>query len=439
MLALDSPSHSRDCIGSVFRFTSKFQTFKNSKENKPDIFLIMITTMKTMKKACLFCSAFALLGGYAVSSPAMAQGNHTPALVITHAPLPQNLRDKIYTSPRQVREIKPQELMSGYRNTGGTAVGGEINELRNDLNALQGRIGVLADNLTSLQREGETLSAEYYANVATIQTQLRNGTTPGNPRLVSKLNGAESSLQGLSRNAAQLSDLSVQVSDAATQSSFLLESARSAYSLSGAVEEDHVVLAQLEDSVNNTVVIIERVLNTITDSLTRTTAYLSSERDNIRTLALAVTNGDLYGRSIANRPFATAAAYQGNSADFGANMNQGGNMGVQQASAPASAPSGSRALARIVFDSPDVEYEQPLYVAVNEALQRYPNARFDLVAVHPSQGNAAEIAIESTRARRNAERVLRAMTGMGVPTDRVDLAYDQSDAASSNEVHLYIK
>ncbi|MEZ5919436.1 MAG: hypothetical protein R3D66_05910 [Alphaproteobacteria bacterium] len=46
-------------------------------------------------------------------------------------------------------------------------------------------------------------------------------------------------------------------------------------------------------------------------------------------------------------------------------------------------------------------------------MDRYPDARFDLVAVTPTGGNAAEVTNESTRARRNAERVLRTLTQMG--------------------------
>ena len=70
---------------------------------------------------------------------------------------------------------------------------------------------------------------------------------------------------------------------------------------------------------------------------------------------------------------------------------------------------------------------------------RYPDARFDLVAVTPAQGNAAEVAIESTKARRNAESVLRTLTAMGLEQERIDLSYSKSDRAAANEVHLFVK
>lgn len=406
-----------------------------------DLFTVMIKTNDFIRKSTLFCSALALIGGSLALSgtPVEAQGN-TPALVITHAPLPDSLKAKIYNAPREVREITAKEISGdAYRNLSGTMVGQEIADLHNNLVTLQGRIEGLASGLTNLQQNGERLSAQYYANIATINTQLQSGTTPGNPRLVRTLSEAQSDLQALNENVSQLNALAVEISEAASQTSYMLDSTRSAYALSGAVEEDHVKLAQLEDSINNTMIIIERMLNTVSDSISRTTAYLSTERNNIRTLALAVTNGDLYGRSLSNRPFSQAVAYNGGATDdFSADA---GDMGAGQPAQaqPAALPANGRPLARIKFDRPDVEYEQAVYIAVNEALERYPNARFDLVAVHPSQGNAAEVAIESTRARRNAERVLRSLTQMGVPAESIDLAYDQSDAARTNEVHLYIK
>lgn len=86
-----------------------------------------------------------------------------------------------------------------------------------------------------------------------------------------------------------------------------------------------------------------------------------------------------------------------------------------------------------------MNYEQPLYLAVSEALDRYPQARFELVAIHPTKGNAAQVAIETTRAKRNAEKVLRSLTQMGLPSDQVDLSYAPSSDAKTSEVHLYIR
>ena len=61
---------------------------------------------------------------------------------------------------------------------------------------------------------------------------------------------------------------------------------------------------------------IERILNNVNDGITRTSAYLTTERHNLRTLALAVTQGDLYGKSLANRPFGKATPFAPTPASF---------------------------------------------------------------------------------------------------------------------------
>jgi hypothetical protein len=249
---------------------------------------------------------------------------------------------------------------------------------------------------------------------------------------------AQSDLEAIGGSIATLNNLSADVSAKASESAFLLEATRAAYGLSGAVEEDHVKLAQLEDSISDTSVLIERLLNNLTDDITRTSSYLSAERDNMRVLTLAVNNGDLYGKSLGGRPFSNAGVFEASASTPAGTMTPMQAV-AQSQPAPVSALSGPRPLVKIKFDKPNVDFEQPVYMAVNEALHRYPNARFDLVAVNPTQGNAAQVAIESTKARRNAERVLRTLTQMGLPLERINLSYTQSPDAQTSEVHLYIR
>ncbi|PJB73144.1 MAG: hypothetical protein CO093_01310 [Alphaproteobacteria bacterium CG_4_9_14_3_um_filter_47_13] len=384
------------------------------------------------------------------------QPEQPPALIITSDPLPLDLRNKVYSKPSVAPQTTAQKVMGmDYYNDNGTdtVVGRKIDNLRKELFSLQGNVANFSEKLAALELNGQTQAAEYYASVATISTQLQSGTTPGNPRLVNKMNVARENLEWLSGNIASLNALAGNISDSASMASFLLDSARTTYSLSGAIEEDHVRLAQLEDAINNTVVIIERMLNNVNDDITRTTAYLATERNNLRTLSLAINTGDMFGKSLSNRPFSNAsqATFTPVAASSYGNImpQQTGMMPpatMENASFPGNAdprytgvPPSPRPLVKIRFDRPDVAYQQPVYMAVNEALARYPNARFELVAVHPSTGNAAEVAIESTRARRNAERVLRSLTEMGLSLDHVDLSYMPSGEATTNEVHLYVR
>jgi hypothetical protein len=372
-------------------------------------------------------STLVLSAGIADAAPS----GKPPALVVTNEPLPPELQARLYSNPSRAPEITMEKVLGNdYYDGSETIVGRKVDSLRNEFFSLQGNVANLAERLSDLENQGQAQAAEYYANVATISTQLQSGTTPGNPRLLKRLSVARNSLEALTSNVAALNDLAVEVSNVASLSGFILESVRATYSLSGAVEEDHARLAQLEDSVNNNVVLIERLQNSVNDDITRTTSYLGTERNNLRTMSLAITTGDLFGKSLANRPFSGAQP-----ASFAADGGMG-SAGMGMNAAPISAP---RPLVKIRFDKPNVAYEQPVYMAVNEALQRYPNARFELVAVHPTGGNSAESTIESTRARRNAEKVLRSLTQMGVTMDRLDLSYMPSPEAGSSEVHLYVR
>ena len=392
--------------------------------------------IKMSRKHARFRNTLLAMSGLAMASSLTAvpvqaaSADSRPTLLITSDPLPDSLRDQVYSKPARTRDIKSNEVIGrGYYEPVTTVVADKVGELQGELGSLQGKVSSLSGDLVNLQRNNEQKTSEYYASIATVNTQLQSGTTPGNPRLVQKMTQAENHLDSLGGSVIQLNQLAADTANTASEAAYLLEATRAAYSLSGAIEEDHVQLAELEDAINNTVVVIERVLNNVNDDITRTSSYLSSERNNLRTLSLAVANGDLYGKSLGDRPFSSAGSFQQVSADAS---------GPSPASS-AGLSSGPRPLVKIRFDKPDVEYEQPVYMAVNEALQRYPNARFDLVAVSPTQGNAAEVAIESTRARRNAERVLRTLTQMGLPLDRIDLSYSESAETPSNEVHLYIR
>lgn len=396
---------------------------------------------KTSVRSFLFGVAALTIVSAPDSAFAQIDMAQKPVLVITNDAMPASAPPPVYGGgPTRAPEITPDQVASAAFFQGNeTVVGNKIATLNKDLFALQSRVGSLATRLRDIEGGGRNLAATYYANVATINTQLQTGTTPGNPRLVQKLDAAQQSLDQLSNNVAGLNGLAVEIADAASVGAFLLETVRSTYNLSGAIEEDHSKLAQMEDQVNNAILTIDRLLNEVNDDITRTTAYLSTERNNLRTLSLAVSSGDLFGRSLANNPF--SAAPMSNMMQPAAYVPATGMMPVppQAMPTPVATPVGNRPLAKIRFDKANVEYEQPLYVAVQNALQKYPQARFELVAVHPTSGNAAQVAIESTKARRNAEKVLRNLTQMGLDMNQIDLSYTPMADARSSEVHLYIR
>jgi hypothetical protein len=106
---------------------------------------------------------------------------------------------------------------------------------------------------------------------------------------------------------------------------------------------------------------------------------------------------------------------------------------------PKASTSSRRPLVIIRFDRPNVNYEQAVYAAVSQALEKYPSAKFDLVAVSPSEGNPAQIALSETEARKHGEAVLRSLNQMGLPMERVSLNAANSGNVTGNEVHIYLQ
>ena len=218
--------------------------------------------MKNMsKKHARFLNGLLVLSGIAlvsplIATPAAAQDKR-PALIITSDPLPKSLKTKLYSKPAKTREIQVYEVTGkSYYEPTNTIVTGKIDQLTSDLALIQRKVEGLSTDLNAIQANNEGKAADYYAAVATVNTQLQAGTTPGNPRLVKRLDSAENILEDMTNSINELNNVAMNASQVASEATFLLEEARAAYNLSGAVEEDHVDLAVLEDTINNTMVVI---------------------------------------------------------------------------------------------------------------------------------------------------------------------------------------
>ena len=306
----------------------------------------------------------------------------------------------------------------------GTFVGGKVSQLRGELATLQTRITQRNGQLQQIRVSAVQNSQRYHGTVAAINTRLQIGTTPGNPVLVRQWNAAQAELDRIGGDIASMNSLANEVANDSAMAAFVLESTRATFGLAGAIDEDHRQLAILEDETNRTVVLIDRLLNELSEDVSRQTAYVGNERSSLTTLSLSIQNGELFGPSLSSRAFASAAPLASR---------------APAASGESFAVANRRPLVVIRFDRPDVPYEQALYSALARALERRPDSRFDLVAVSPVRGGAAEQALDRSNARKFAEAVLRTLTEMGLPAQRVSLSATTSPEAATNEVHIYVR
>lgn len=308
----------------------------------------------------------------------------------------------------------------------GTFVGQKVQGFRADLRQLQDTVRQRNQVLQQIRNATVIDSQHYHETVATINARLQVGTTPGNPLLNQKWGQAQTQLDKINLDIASMNQLATQVASDSAMAAYLLDSVRAAFGLSGAVEEDHRQLQILEDETNQTTVLIERLLSELSQDISRQQSYVANERGNLNTLALGIKNGQMYGASLANQAMMRSAV--------------GNPVQSTMGSLPSAQIGSRRPLVIIRFDRPNVSYEQPLYQAVSRAIERRPDASFDLVAVTPTHSNSAgQGALDATTARRSADQVRRSLTEMGLSADKIRMSAMSSPTATSPEVHLYVR
>ncbi|MDJ0683912.1 MAG: hypothetical protein QNJ84_04375 [Alphaproteobacteria bacterium] len=345
------------------------------------------------------------------SSPAPApavqtrQTQSAPAAPAASAPAPRQAVASVATDTPAV---------------GQTFVGRKVDEMQSDLSRLQAGVTDIQTRANQIMVQSQDAAARYHSLVAAVTSRLQQGTTPGNPVLVAQWNQAQTALENIAEVTPQVTTLSNDAAEQAAFGQYLLNAVQATYGLSGAVEDDHVRLRALEDNVHQSVVLVDRTLNELSQDISRQNAYVNNERQNMTTLSLAIKNGELYGSSLATQAF-----------------TQTENIARAAARAATPAP-GDRPLVIIRFDRPNVQYQQALFNAVSQALSRKPTATFSILAVSPNAGNAAQVALNSAAAKRNAEDVLRSLTDMGVPSSRVQLL-SATDQVDNNEVQVFVR
>ena len=301
----------------------------------------------------------------------------------------------------------------------GTFVGQKVNALRGDLRQLQNTLAQHNQSLASIRNQTVLDSQQFHGTVAAISARLQVGTTPGNPILTQQWNGAQGELDRINDDVLRLTRLSNDVTTASGLAAYLLESVRAARQLSGAVDEDHRQLSVLEDDTNRTAVLIERLLSELSNDVNRQQHYIAAERQNLNTMAVAIKNGQLYGAALSTSPAGYAPV-------------------TFNSTAPQDLAAESP-LVTIRFDKPNVNYEGALYAAIKSAMDRRPDAVFDVVAVSVAGGTPGQDALNASSARRSAEQVVRSLNNFGLPADRVRLSSTSKPNGRVGEVLVYVR
>jgi len=169
-------------------------------------------------------------------------------------------------------------------------------------------------------------------------------------------------LDQLVGNINGLSALGTAVAGDASTAHYALDQITATFNVSGAVDEDHRQLSVLQDETNQSIVVIDRLLMEVSNSVQRQTAYVANERANLTALSSAIKSGEFYGADM-GAPLMAASA-----------TSSGGNM---------FAYSGTP-LVVIRFDQRDVAYD---YGELDEVSLAYA------ITIHKSHGSEFPVVV----------------------------------------------
>ena len=308
----------------------------------------------------------------------------------------------------------------------GTFVGQKINPLREDFLAVAEAFNIHRDSYEEVKSRVYGASTEFYGTIAAVNTKLQLGTTPGNPVLVRQYDQAQSELDNIEEYMREINLLNQKVNADAGVVALLKSTLNKTLRLAGAIDQDHRQLELLEDDTEKLEIDIARLINEITEEISRQAGFAKIENQNMLVMAVAIRNGEAMGTGILNRSFLAAQAL----AEAGAPDEQLEVPRVNITGLP---------LVVIRFDDPDIDYEKTLFDAIGTTVDKKAGANFGLVAVSPIGKNEGETRINSSKVKKYAERVLRSLVSFGLPSKKVALSAKTSGDVVVPEVHIYVQ
>jgi hypothetical protein len=375
--------------------------------------------------------------GEAAPAPGEAapEGAPPPQAAPVTAPRPAPVASAQMAPPAVGGEFTTVQVAPGADT--GTTVSHTIAGLRSQLEALESRLAANAQHFTDARNSGAQAAASYQSAAAGISARLAGGTTRGNPELISEWNNAQGALDSLTGNLNGLGQLASDVSKDAADAHHEYDTIQSTFEVSGAVDEDHRQLSVLSDETGQTIVLLDRLLRDVKQTLQRQTAYVATERGHLTNLAELIKAGNYTGMSQSRRE---AAAPRPPRRRHVAAATAAPESAAPAAAAPAPAAASDVAAAitagtpiiSIKFNRAHVSFDHALYAALSQALAAKPTASFSVVAVTGSGGDAGA-------ASKDADNVMRSMGEMGVPATRMSATTANDPAISVTEVRVFVK
>jgi hypothetical protein len=375
------------------------------------------------------------------------------------------------------------KMFSSFGGNTGSAISDKVFKLRDQAINLRGKADQNTASFNDLRGKGAAGSIQYHSTVAAITARLETGTTRGNPILMRQLSEAEEALSEVSYSLSRLTALSTEIAGTSAAASTLAREVKQTRELSGAVDEDHVQLDLIRDEVAKIDIQLDNMRGDVAKDVQRQSTYLSTEKKTLDRLSKSIERGEMIRSAEYTPPPALDArpevgAPENNQGGMATTAGDGSsalprqtadagppqdNLGssppapilpevgttVQPQAAMAQQPPSNmqqpssgglgQLLVLVRFNQEVVNYEQPLYQAISDALDRKPDAAFTVVAVAPKSPDKAALQGDQQSAQRHAEAVKASLTQLGLQGARVTSNSISSEAAMVPEVHVYVR
>ena len=334
----------------------------------------------------------------------------------------ENIDNLLAQDETDISEDNIQTSNNGKVDPIFTYVGQRILEMQEEFDKLNADIKQGEANFEELKFNGIKSAENYHSIVAAIAARLQIGTTPGNPILLNQYEQAQTELSEVGAQGQNLVDVGNQIALFSTRVSYLLEQARSAKKLRGAVDQDHRNLSFFQDTLKRRNVDVLRTLEDLNETVRRRDIFLAAERRRLTQLANAISVGESFGLGLGALGSLPAINDNESSSDQG------------RRSESISVSPNPIAVFRI--DEQD-NYEQNLFGAISATLDKAPKSTFTLVAVSSSAGNPSEQAERAANARNDVSKLISSLISMGMPADRISVSALSAANVENTEVRLY--
>lgn len=278
-------------------------------------------------------------------------------------------------------------------------VGRKIVDLRSDLHMLIDTVTGQQDEYAGIAGSTAQLASRYETTVSRVKSRAGAAGAPTQANLVAQLDAAGRDLAAIDGTNGPLRALAARVAANAGIATYVSAAATSAMEVDGGAGEDRQQLQQIIEDTAQVTAESNRLGTAINATIARNETQVAAERGNLTAFAASLSQTGV----VASQPVGPAVTV------------------------------GGPALIAIGFGRARLEYEQALYDVVSATLTASPESRFRLVAVEP-QGRGA-----GQEVKQNARRVFQSLIDMGLPSERIILVSETSDAISAGEVQLYTR